>query len=278
MRTRPGVPLDHTGELAGPFPSGAPAIFASVAARLGEHSALCSVVGDDPFGVLLRRRLETDGVDVSGLRTDRGATTACSFVSYDERGERTFVFHVAHAAAGCLREDDLADLPERASWMHVSGATIALSQAMADVVDVAVARVKRSGGRISLDPNVRAEAGGHGVAQRIARLASEADVLLPSEGELEVLRLTEDAAPVVCTTLGAGGARVRWRGGSDAVSAVEAREVDPTGAGDTFAAAFVVASLAGAGPVEAAREAVWVAAASVEHLGGMEAAVAPRRG
>jgi tagatose kinase len=277
MRTRPGVPLDRTGELAGPFPGGAPAIFASVAARLGGRSALSSVVGDDPFGVLLRRRLESDGVDVSGLRTDRGATTACAFVSYDERGERTFVFHVAQAAAGCLREDNLADLPERASWMHVSGATVALSQAMANVVDVAVARVKRAGGRNSLDPNVRAGAGGHGVVERIARIASEADVLLPSEGELEVLGLTEDAAPVVCTTLGAGGARVRWQGVSDAVPAVEAREVDPTGAGDTFAAAFVVASVAGAEPVEAAREAVWVAAASVEHLGGMEAPVTRRR-
>ncbi len=144
MRTRPGVPLDRTGEFAGPFPGGAPAIFASVAARRGGRSALCSVVGDDPFGVLLRRRLESDGVDVSGLRTDRGATTACAFVSYDERGERTFVFHVAQAAAGCLREDNLADLPERASWMHVSGATIALSQAMANVVDVACRQSRRA--------------------------------------------------------------------------------------------------------------------------------------
>jgi sugar/nucleoside kinase (ribokinase family) len=57
------------------------------------------------------------------------------------------------------------------------------------------------------------------------------------------------------------------------VSAPEADEVDPTGAGDTFAAAFAVSTLNGAEPVEAARAAAVLAASSVEHLGGMEAPV-----
>lgn len=277
MRTRRGVPLDRAGELAGPFPSGAPTIFASVAARLGARSALCAVVGDDPFGALLRRRLGEDGVELSQLRTDAVAPTACAFVSYDEEGDRTFVFHVAGAASGRLREEDLGTLPECASWLHVSGATVALSEAMAGVVERAVERAKRAGSRVSLDPNLRPEAADPGLVRRLRRIAAEADVLLPAEGELATLGVPEDAAALVCTTLGPRGVRVRWGGVTELVPAVNARELDPTGAGDSFAAAFVVATLAGANPVEAAREAVLVAGAAVEHLGGMEAPV-KRRG
>ena len=68
-------------------------------------------------------------------------------------------------------------------------------------------------------------------------------------------------------------------GASELVAAPEANEVDPTGAGDTFAAAFAVATLNGAEPVEAARAAAILAASAVEQLGGMEAPVPrPRQG
>jgi sugar/nucleoside kinase (ribokinase family) len=48
-------------------------------------------------------------------------------------------------------------------------------------------------------------------------------------------------------------------------------EVDPTGAGDTFAAAFVAAYRAGAEPVAAAERACALAARSVTVLGAMQA-------
>jgi tagatose kinase len=70
--------------------------------------------------------------------------------------------------------------------------------------------------------------------------------------------------------------RVRTGSHEETIPAPAVDEVDPTGAGDTFAAAFVVATLAGADPVEAAREAIDVAATGVGHLGPMEAPVASR--
>src|ERR671917_372453 len=54
--------LTAPGEWAGPFPSGAPAIFASVAARLGAPAGLAAAVGDDRFGRALAERLGRDGV------------------------------------------------------------------------------------------------------------------------------------------------------------------------------------------------------------------------
>jgi fructokinase len=274
MRPRPGIPLDRPDTFVGPLASGAPAIFASVAARRGAPTALCAVVGDDPFGALMRWRLADDGVDVGRVRADPGAPTGCAFVAYAEDGSRSFVFHVG--AAGRLGAADLGDLPERAAWLHVSGSSLALAPSLAAAVETASARVHAAGGRISLDPNVRAEALVPDLAEQLARIAGRASVLLPSEGELAAFGLDDTAAPVVCTTLGAAGVRVRAGSREETVAAPGVDEVDPTGAGDTFAAAFVVATLAGADPVEAVREAVAVAAEGVGHLGPMEAPVAPR--
>ena len=91
-------------------------------------------------------------------------------------------------------------------------------------------------------------------------LAAVADVLFPSDGELEALgisrpRSSPPAAPWSATRSGAGGAARRRAMGHEPVRvpAPPAEEVDPTGAGDTFAAAFVAATRAGRDPVAAAR-------------------------
>jgi sugar/nucleoside kinase (ribokinase family) len=60
-----------------------------------------------------------------------------------------------------------------------------------------------------------------------------------------------------------------------AVAAPDVEEVDPTGAGDTFAAAFVTALRDGADPEAAAERACRIAADSVGVLGAMEAPVDP---
>ena len=76
----------------------------------------------------------------------------------------------------------------------------------------------------------------------------------------------------MCATLGAAGVELHTAG-SDPVTrrAPAVREVDPTGAGDSFAAAFVAALARGVEPVAAAEAACAVAAHSVTVLGAMEA-------
>ena len=66
--------------------------------------------------------------------------------------------------------------------------------------------------------------------------------------------------------LGSGASPVK-------VPAMVVEEVDATGAGDTFAAAFLTALVSGADPHDAARAASAVAAHSVTVLGAMEASV-----
>jgi sugar/nucleoside kinase (ribokinase family) len=277
LRPSRDSPLNETAVMMGPFPSGAPGIFASAAARLGVPTELCAVVGDDPFGQLIRDRLAQHGVNVDGVLIDPTRATAVAFVAYASTGERSFVFHVSDAAAARLRPADLGRRPEEADWLHISGSSLALGSPLAETAIEAARRVKLAGGRVSVDPNIRAEASTRDVLASIRSLTQQADVLFPSEGELDTLGLDEEellgAGAVICTTLAAKGARVRCGELDVHVPAPTANEVDPTGAGDIFAAGFVAATLRGAAPIEAAQLGCRVAARSVETLGPMESLV-----
>ncbi len=57
MRPDRDVPFDRTATFVGPLPSGAPAIFASAAARLGAETEMCGAVGNDGFGRMIVDRL-----------------------------------------------------------------------------------------------------------------------------------------------------------------------------------------------------------------------------
>ena len=183
MRPGPGIPLDAPGPFAGPFPSGAPAIAADAAARAGADVALISTVGNDPFGRLLVRRLSDDGVDTSGIRIADDAVTGVAFVAYDETGGREFIFHVADAAPALITRADLGSIPDGAAWIHVSGSSLALSESLAETVLAAVERVLASGGRVSLDPNLRVgSAGAAAIPPGFDRLLEVASLVLASEG------------------------------------------------------------------------------------------------
>jgi sugar/nucleoside kinase (ribokinase family) len=86
------------------------------------------------------------------------------------------------------------------------------------------------------------------------------------QGDL-VARLAR-AVPIVAFTRGAQGCEIIARGRSRWVGAYPVREVDPTGAGDVFAAGFLFALARGADPVEAARLGAAAASFVVEGVGG----------
>jgi len=73
--------------------------------------------------------------------------------------------------------------------------------------------------------------------------------------------------PIVAYTRGEKGAEVAWRGAWRHIDAFPARVVDPTGAGDVFAAAFLIALWEGADAFQAARFASAAASLAVEGEG-----------
>lgn len=75
MRPRPEMPHGVIGEYIGPFPSGAPAIMISAAARMGAKTGIVGGVGKDAHGDMLVGRLEQYGVDCRYvLRSDKSST------------------------------------------------------------------------------------------------------------------------------------------------------------------------------------------------------------
>jgi sugar/nucleoside kinase (ribokinase family) len=89
---------------------------------------------------------------------------------------------------------------------------------------------------------------------------------LRGQGDL-VLRLAA-AVPIVVLTHGAGGCEVLVRGRTHRVGVHPAREVDPTGAGDVFAAGFLLGLARGMAPREAARLGAGAASVIVEAPAG----------
>lgn len=255
MRTRVDDPLDRPSEFVGPFPSGAPAIFADAAARLGHKVGFIGAVGEDDFGSCLLDRLIADGVDVTHCPRVPDRATGVAFVTYFSDGRRRFLYHIAHAAAGQMPALD-ASYVRQAEFLHICGSSLSVSERMRSSCYEACRLVKQAGGKTSFDPNLRPELlGGEEALRRIcAPVLEAAYVVLPSGAEAELLagvqgaekacRALLDRGPqVVALKRGAEGCSIFTRGGRVDVPAFKVEAVDPTGAGDCFDAGFVVGLL-----------------------------------
>jgi sugar/nucleoside kinase (ribokinase family) len=96
------------------------------------------------------------------------------------------------------------------------------------------------------------------------------DAAVVSEKDFEDGRLVDlwaDIAAVLIVTMGDKGARLHTRGRWHEIAPFTAREVDPTGAGDVFAAAYLVRYSETEDPLESARFAGAAASLSVEAPG-----------
>ena len=261
-------------------PSGAPAIAAWVAARLGAEVTFVGGVGADRNGALLRSALEAAGVRPA-LVTLPGLRTASASVEYHADGSRAFRFDVAGTAATAVQPADLGELPARATWVHVSGSGVLFGGTTADAVVAAVEQGRASGAMVSVDPNLRAELADREQRGILRDLCLRADVLFPTEDELLDLDLHEDdlvaRGTVVCRTMAGDGARLRAGAIDVHVPAVLGPHevVDPDGAGDTFAAAAIVSRMRGADWVDALGTASRVVAVAIAVEGPMSAPLTP---
>lgn len=252
MRPEVDVPLRRTGAFVGPYPSGAPAIFIDAIAKLGIGAGIVGCVGDDDFGLCVRERLSSDGVDVSQVRVCKDKTTAVAFVNYFASGDREFLFHVADAAAGQIRADQLKrEWLHAETVLHLNGSSIAINEAVRQICYEAARLVKECGGTVTLDPNVRPELFTRGEMERLyGPLLSYCDYVIPSRGEAEWMTSSETLDDAAGQLFELGVKAVVCKRGADGCvlytpdfrlesSAFDVQVVDPTGAGDCFSAGLV---------------------------------------
>ena len=269
------------GHWIGPFPSGAPAILADQAALCGAEVSLVGTVGADEFGESCLARLRASGVRLDHVRVDELGTTGVGFVSYSRDGSRSFIFHLAEAASGRFRLNDLEAGLSDVDCVHLMGSSAFSTgavEAIAEVFDGASAR----GIRVSFDPNIRPEMlTREEYVQALRRILGGAELVLASEGELQVLlgeasdaecaaQLTAGAAQVVVIKRGARGASLFRPGhGELSVPGLTVDAVDPTGAGDCFGGTFLALYLDGMDASEALRYANVAGAMAVQARGPM---------
>lgn len=228
-------------------PGGAPANLAVAAARLGASTAYIGRVGRDSFGDFLRRTLEENGVDVSGMSVDPVHRTTLAVVSLDRRGERSFSFYRDPSADVNLRFEDVPrTLLANTRVLHFG--SVSLTAEPARTATLEAARTARAlGARISYDPNYRASLWSDEATavQRMLEPLPLVDILKVSDEELPLLtgftdpeagsaKLAALGPRLVLVTLGADGAFFRFGELTGHVPGVPCAVGDTNGAGDTF--------------------------------------------
>jgi len=281
MRKERDIPLWVQGDFSGPYPSGAVAIFIDQVALLGHSAGIVGAVGNDGFGHRTLRRLHADGVDVSFIQVLKEATTAVAFVSYASSGERTFIYHIANAAAGLFENPPEKNL-RGVKLFHVMGCSLMAGRRMRERINRIAELVKADGGLVSFDPNIRVELlKGENLDDVIGTVLGLSDILLP--GERELLSITgkgsvEEAAEyllskktkVLVIKKGKKGALYLDGRQPIEVKPFAINEVDPTGAGDAFDAGFLCGYLEGLSPVECLRLGSACGALNASYFGPME--------
>lgn len=195
---------------------------------------------------------------------------------------RTTTFENAYGPDGVRRQRVLAAAPplEPAALPAAWGAPDVLFLApVAGEVDV-LAFAARAGARLvglGVQGLVRAVGAAGAVEARPLALSPEALAAVgaavvgedEARGDPALVARLAASVPIVAFTHGARGCELLLRGRPAAhVGIHPAREVDPTGAGDVFAAAFLLALSLGDDPVDAARLGAAAASVVVEGQGG----------
>jgi sugar/nucleoside kinase (ribokinase family) len=283
MRTERDAPLNRPGPFSGPYPSGAPAIFADAAARLGASVGFVGTVGEDAFGDCVFDRLRSDGVDVSAVRRESELLTGIAFVAYASDGTRSFIFHLPRSAAAHVTPGQLPQgYVEEVSYLHVMGSSLSISEELRETCYTLARQVYENEGTVSLDPNLRPELLSEEAIRTVCDPVVEvAEIVLPSGEELASLtgelRASKGAAKLlgrgvemVALKRGARGSRVYTKDDIIEIPPYHIEEIDPTGAGDCYDAAFIV-GLSRGWPLETTtRYANAVGALATTQLGPME--------
>lgn len=254
----PIAELPAAGELVstGDFlvqPGGCAANTAIVLARLGVPVTVAGRVGHDLFGDLVEQHLQARGVDTSGLVRTHGEGTSktviLSVVGEDRRYFHTF------GANGALTADDIPESTLEASEVvHVGGYLVLPALRQRELAE-RFRFAREHGTRIVLD--VVVPSGPDELSlDAVRELLPLVDYFLPNEEEAQALtgevdpraqaeRMLEAGANTVVITRGAGGAFARNEDEAFDVPAFPIDVVEPSGAGDAFAAGLILGLLEG---------------------------------
>ncbi len=220
--------------------------------HLGHRVLWLGAVGDDPLGKRLLHTLRHEGLDVSHVTIDPIAPTG---LYVKDPGQGVYYYRGGSAASQMGPDAVSDDILQRASIIHLTGITPALSEGCRALsVDVA-RRAKQAGVLVSVDVNYRPALWPVDIAStelvELCRLADivfvgldEAHTLWGARTPADIRALLPDVPRLVVKNDAVGA--VEFDGDTETfVASISVDVVEPVGAGDAFAAGYLSGSLQG---------------------------------
>jgi sugar/nucleoside kinase (ribokinase family) len=256
------------------FPGGNALNTAVALRRLGEQVIVAGSVGDDAIGRLLLDQMQTQGLDVRGVRREPAGRTASTFILRAEGEDRRFI-HSLGVTATFSGEHVSPELIPHNGVMLVGG-YLKLGAWNDHVLADLMCHARQRNCTVVLNICIAQDGGVD--PGRCLSLLEHVDVFVPNEDEARIL--TGETVPArQATALRQAGARlvVITQGGqglyaNDGESTVEmgifqVPLVDPSGCGDCFNAGLIASLLRGWDIVHALEFASAVGAIGATALG-----------
>ena len=231
-----GESIDH-------LPGGKGGNQAVSCARQGAAVRMIGCIGNDAHGAALRRALEQDRIDTSGLQVDAQQATGTALVLVEDGGQNRIVYLAGSNGTLTVDEPALATL-----LADTTGLVLQLETPL-PVVTAALRAARRAGCRTVLNPSPVAPLSDAvlGLIDLLVLNEHEAHTLsgLPVASVAEAVAaarqlLTRGPSQVVIT-LGSAGAVAADASGCRHRPAPRVQAIDTTAAGDTFLGALTTA-------------------------------------
>lgn len=250
-------------------------------ARLGGASRWIGRIGNDGLGDAVVRTLRAEGVDVRGVVDPRAPT---GVLIRDHHASRPIEvdYRRTRSAGSRLGPGDVTDEHLRdARVLHVTGITAALSESARAAAVHACDVARDAGVPVSFDPNLRLKLWSSDAARAATRdLARRSRVVLAGARESQLISGATTLEAIAEWYFACGAEQVVIKDGvagswaSDGGQVVRqeafpARLVDPVGAGDAFAAAYLLQWTRGKPLAECLRAASAAGAIAVESIGDL---------
>lgn len=254
-------------------------------ARLGVPVDYCTVLGDDPFSDEMIAGWQGEGIGTELVLRLPGRVPGLYLIRRDAHGERSFFYWRGEAPARQLFELPQTGEIEAAltarDLLYLSGITLSLYGTDGrERLFATLARARAAGARVAFDTNFRPRGWPDRALARAVygKIFELADQILASAEDLELLfgndrppeLLMQAATKELVLKLKEPGCRVLLEGAETMVPAPPvAAVVDTTAAGDSFAAGYLAARLAGCAAEAAARVGHRLAGTVIGHQGAI---------
>lgn len=250
--SRPEMRLQDEGAII-KTASGSAGIFACAAANFAGNSGFLGQLGRDSLSSMVFDVVSAQNVDLSHTVTSEEGQIGLAFIEYLNTG-RNYQYYRDNSVGSQYSASHVDEAYLKTAFaLHYPGMLLELSENMRSACEKAVQIARENNVLVSFDPNIRKELINSPSARgRLAKAIETSDIIAPTLEEAkfitgaksigDVLRALHKKGPkVIALTRDKDGAVLSANGEVVFAEGIDVAAIDPTGAGDTFAAALVYA-------------------------------------